>query len=161
MVETQVEPKVVHSTFVVERSYSKPPETVFAAFADPAKLKRWYGAGEQHEVLQFSSDFRVGGTHTQTYKLGPQTPVAGLVIDNRAIWQDIQPNQRIVAAYTMDMGDKRISASLVTVELLPEGGGTRLVLTSQGAYFEGGPGPAMIEAGWNSLADKLGRELED
>ena len=29
------QPKIIHSTFVVERSFPKPPETVFAAFADP------------------------------------------------------------------------------------------------------------------------------
>jgi uncharacterized protein YndB with AHSA1/START domain len=30
------EPTVIHSTFAVEHSYPKPPQTVFAAFAEAA-----------------------------------------------------------------------------------------------------------------------------
>ena len=40
------QPKVVHSTFVVERNFANPPQTVFAAFSDPAKARRWYGEGD-------------------------------------------------------------------------------------------------------------------
>jgi len=39
------EQPVIHSTFVIERTYPKPPETVFAAFADPAKKSRWFAEG--------------------------------------------------------------------------------------------------------------------
>ncbi len=159
MVETKVEPKVVHSTFVVERSFPKPPETVFAAFSDAAKARQWYARGDHHEIQEFSLDFRVGGKQSLRYVLGPDTPVAGVVINNQGIYEEIQPNERIVTAFTMDMDGRRISASLVTVELLPSGTGTDLILTSQGAYFEGGPGPQMIEAGWRSLMEKLAKEL--
>jgi len=72
--------KVVHSTCVVERSFPKPPEAVFAAFADPAKARRWYAEGEGHELQEFTSDFRVGGTQMLRYKLGPKTPVAGMTM---------------------------------------------------------------------------------
>src|SRR5437764_15420329 len=74
-------PKVIHSTFVVERSFPQPPETVFAAFADPAKARRWYASGDGHEVEEFTSDFRVGGRQLLRYRLGPQTPVAGMIIN--------------------------------------------------------------------------------
>src|ERR1700760_3513573 len=102
------ESKVIHSTFVVERSFAKPPAIVFTAFSDPAKVRRWFGVGEHHEVEDFASDFRVGGTQTLRYRLGPGTPVAGMIIHNQARYQDIQPNQRIVMAFTMDLGEKRI-----------------------------------------------------
>ena len=68
------QPKAVHSTFVVERSFSKPPETVFRAFADPNKARRWYAEGEGHQLQEFTSDFRVGGAQTLRYVLGPQHP---------------------------------------------------------------------------------------
>ena len=153
------EPRAVHSTFVVERTFPKPPEAVFAAFADPAKARRWYAEGEGHELEEFTSEFRVGGTQTLRYRLGPNTPVAGMTIHNQARFQEIQPNRRIVTATTMDLEQQRILASMVTVELLPNGSGTDLVLTSQGAYFTSGLTPAMIEAGWRGLLDTLDREL--
>jgi uncharacterized protein YndB with AHSA1/START domain len=85
-----------------------------------------------------------------------------MVLLNDGIFQDIIPNQRIVAASAMTLGDKRISASLVTFELLPTEKGTDLVCTHQGAFFEGsGPNPAkMREDGWNALMDNLVRLVE-
>jgi hypothetical protein len=38
---------------------------------------------------------------------------------------------------------------------VPAGLGTDLIITHQGAFFEGSDGPAMREQGWNVLADKL------
>ena len=153
------QPRVIHSTFIVERSFSRPPETVFAAFADPAKARRWYAEGEGHELEEFASDFRVGGTQTLRYKLGPGTPVAGMTINNQARYQEIQPNRRIVMATTMDLEDKRILATQVTVEFMSNGNSTDLILTNQGAFFENGLSPQMLEAGWRGLLEKLAREL--
>ena len=152
-------PKVVHSTFVVERSFPKPPEAVFAAFSDPAKARRWYAEGDGHKLDEFTSDFRVGGTQTLRYKLKEGTPVAGMTINNQGRFQEIIPNQRIVTASTMDLEAKRILASQVTIELLPNGSGTDLILTHQGAFFEGGLTPEMLEAGWRALMEKLAGEL--
>ena len=155
------QPKAVHSTFVVERSFRKPPEIVFQAFADPNKARRWYAEGEGHEVQEFTSDFRVGGSQTLRYKLGPNTPVAGMSINNQARFQEIQPNRRIVTSTTMDLEQTRILASLVTVELTPNASGTDMVLTQQGVYFTSGLTPAMIEAGWRGLLDTLTKELAE
>ena len=89
------QPKVIHSTFVVERSFPKPPEAVFAAFADPAKARKWYAEGEGHDLQEFTSDFRVGGTQTLRYTLGAGTPVAGMRINNQARYQEIfAPDRR-------------------------------------------------------------------
>jgi hypothetical protein len=55
----------------------------------------------------------------------------------------------------MALAAKCISASLATVELLPAPTGTRLLFTYQGAFFEGGDGPQMREAGWHKLLEKL------
>jgi uncharacterized protein YndB with AHSA1/START domain len=154
------QPKVIHSTFVVERSFPKPPETVFAAFADPAKARRWYAEGEGHDLQEFTSDFRVGGTQTLRYRLGPGTPVSGMTINNQARYQEIQPNRRIVTATTMDLEDKRILAAQVTVELVPNGSGTDLILTNQGAFFNGGLTPEMLQNGWRGLLEKLTSAME-
>ena len=155
------EPSVIHSTFVLERSYPKPPKTVFSAFADPAKKRRWFAEGEGHELLQFDLDFRVGGTERLKYQMNAGTPVAGMIITREGRHQDIVPEQRIVTAVTMDLGEKRILISLVTVDLLQSDKGTDLILTHQGIYLTGASGltPQMLEAGWRGLLDHLQTEL--
>jgi uncharacterized protein YndB with AHSA1/START domain len=73
---------------------------------------------------------------------------------------DIVPARRVVIASTMTFGDRRISASLVTAEILPSGKSTQLILTHQGAFFEGSDGPQLREVGWQKLMDRLVQELQ-
>ena len=150
---------LIHSTIVIERSYPKPPERVFTALADPTKKRRWFAEGENQEVDEFEMDFRVGGIERLRYRLKGDSPVKGIAITSEARYQDIVSNQRVVAASTTSLGDQRISASLVTIELLPTKNGTDLILTHQSAYFEGADGPQMREAGLQKLLDRLATEL--
>ncbi len=153
------EQTAIHNTFVIERSYPKPPETVYAAFADATKKRRWFAEGENHEVEEFAVDFRVGGTERTRYRFKPGTPFPGVILVNEAIFEDIIPNRRVVTASTMSFAGKRISASLVTVELLPTEKGTDLICTHQAAFFEGADGPQIREMGWRKLFDQLAAEL--
>ena len=155
------EPSVIHNTFVLERSYPKPPKTVFAAFAEEDKKRRWFAEREGNELQQFELDFRVGGMERHKYKLRPGTPVAGMIITNEGRYQDIVPERLIVTAATMDLGEKRILVSLLTADFLETTNGTDLVLTHQGVYLSGPSGltPPMIEAGWNELLASLQTEL--
>jgi hypothetical protein len=68
------EPSVIHSTFAIERSYPATPERVFAAFADPAKKRRWFVEGDHHEVEHYQMDFRVGGKERARIRFGEDTP---------------------------------------------------------------------------------------
>jgi len=154
-----MEQSVIHSTFVIERNYPKPPETVFAAFADPAQKSRWFAEGESHDIEEFEMDFRAGGFEILRYRLKPGTPFPGAVLTNEGSYQDIVANQRVVTASTMSFGDRRVSASLVTVELIASDTGTDVIFTHQGAYFEGSGGPQIREAGWRSLFTKLDAQL--
>ena len=70
------------------------------------------------------------------------------------------PDQRIVIAYAMTVGDARISVSLGTTQFEPAGAGTRLIYTEQGAYLDGNDNLAERERGTRDLLDSLGAELE-
>ena len=153
------ERSVIHNTFVIERSYSQTPERVFSAFADAAKKRRWFAEGDNKEVVEFEMDFRVGATERARYRYKEGTPFTGIVFTAESSYQDIVPNRRVIIASTMALGDQRISASLVTFELLRTDKGTDLILTHQGAFFEGADGPQIREAGWRKLVDRLATEL--
>jgi uncharacterized protein YndB with AHSA1/START domain len=150
---------VIHSTFVIERSYPATPERVFAAFADPTKKRRWSFESDHSEVQHYEMDFRVGGEERARLLFKEGTPIQGMVITNEGRCLDIVPNRRIVLAYGMTLGDKRITASLATIEFLPTEKGTDLIFTHQGAYFEGADGPQMREGGWQKLLERLAIEL--
>ena len=150
---------VTHSTFVIERSYPVKPERVFAAFADPATKRRWFVEERGMAVEEFEIDFRVGGRERARYRFQEGSPFPGTALVNDTSYQDIVPDHRIVFAYTMTLGDKRISASLATIELLASESGTDLVFTEQGAFFEGADGPEMRQGGWRLLLEKLSHEL--
>lgn len=153
------ERSVIHNTFVIERSYPGTPERVFAAFADPARKRRWFAESEGHEVEKFEMDFQPGGIEQARFLFKAGTPFQGIAMMSDTVFQDIVLNRRIVMASTMTIGDKRISASLVTVEFMPDEKGTGLIFTHQAAFFEGADGPRMREEGWRQLLDRLEREL--
>ena len=152
------ERSVTHTTFVIERNYPSPVEKVYAAFSDPKKKRRWFIEGEGFSVTKFETDFRVGGREYSEFT-GDQ-PAKGATFTNETVFQDIVPNRRIVFAYTMAMNEKRISASLATIELESEGKETKLVFTEQAAFFEGADGARMREQGWKELLNQLAKELE-
>jgi len=153
------ERSVIHHTFAIARSYAATPERVFAAFADPAKKRRWFAEGEHHDVEEFEMDFRVGGHERTRYRFKEGTPFPGTLLTSEGSYQDIVPNRRVVMASAMSLGTRRISASLATVELLETEDGANLILTHQGAFFEGSDGPKMREGGWRQLLGNLAKEL--
>jgi uncharacterized protein YndB with AHSA1/START domain len=150
---------VIHSTFVIERSFPSSPERVFAAFAEPGKKRRWMAEARNMDVEQFEMDFRIGGKERSRYRFRQGSPFPGAALSNDTTYLDIVPNRRVVVAYTMTLGDKPFSASLATFELLPAKNGTDLLFTEQGAYFEGSDGPQRREEGWRKLLESLAAEL--
>ena len=145
---------VTHATFSVERVLDFPPAEVFAAYTDPAARRRWFVEGEGWDVETCNLDFRQGATEHSTFRFR-----GGPLIRNDTTYLDIVQDKRFVFAYTMLVGDDRISASLGTVELIPEGKGTRHVFTEQGAYLDGHDNVADREEGSRQLFEALAREL--
>lgn len=145
--------KTEHATIVVERVYPASPERVFAAWADPEQRKQWDSPGEGWVVAEQEQDFRVGGVEASRFgpKDDPQYRSYGHFLD-------IVPNRRIVSAGTMHAGDTPSSSTLCTIEIMPEGAGTRLKMTDQSVYFDGET-PQDRTEGWNEIVGKLGAYL--
>jgi len=144
---------VRHDTIRIDRHYPTPPAKVFRAWSERQARERWFVREEGWES-EYSQDFRVGGQEEGWFR-----QPGGERYVNRTQFQDIVPDSRIVFAYTMARDATPISASLATVELVPEGEGTRLRFTEQIALLDDGDTAAEREAGWRGLLDRLGREL--
>ena len=150
------ERSVTHATFTLERSYDAPPAKVFKAFADPAIKRRWFVEGEGWAVEEFTGEFKVGGFERSRFRFRGGEPIR-----NDTSYHDIVPNERIIFAYTMTIGENRISASLATCEFKPSGAGTRFIFTEQGAFLDGIDDPAEREHGTNLMLDGLGAALAE
>ncbi|PSH67214.1 SRPBCC family protein [Phyllobacterium sophorae] len=145
---------VVHDTFVIERSYPAAPARVFFALSDKQAKEKWFVGPPEWGTNHHEMDFRVGGRETNSV-----APAEGPSHRFDAIYQDIIENERIVYSYDMHIGDKRISVSLATIELTPEGSGTRFKLTEQGAYLDEFDDPSQRRRGTEDLLDALGASL--
>ncbi|MBS1877829.1 MAG: SRPBCC domain-containing protein [Acidobacteria bacterium] len=150
---------VVHDTFVLERSYAASPEKVFAAFADPAKKRRWFVDAGGNHIDSYEQDFREGGFERVRLRFKEGMPVSGLACATDTLYQAIQPGRTIVFAATMAIAGRIISATQVTIELIPDGAGTNMILTHQAAFFEGSDGPERRRMGWTHLLGALAAEL--
>jgi uncharacterized protein YndB with AHSA1/START domain len=153
-----VAPTTIHDTFVIERTFLQSPDRAFAAFAQPALKRRWYAEGD-HEIKEFEMDFRIGGRERFHYRFHEGHPIAGSEIVNESGFLDIVPNRRIVWISKMLLNGKPISMTLITLEFLPSGTGTDLVLTNQGTFVDWPSGPEMLHQGWRGLLDRLAKAL--
>ena len=141
---------VTHATFTLERVYPAPPKRVFAAWSDPAAKARWFaGPTSDHHEL----DFRVGGREIARGTHDSQA----MTFESR--YQDIVPDERIVFASSLYEGTELATVSVTTVELRPDGDGTRLQLTEYGAYLDGREEPAWRKQGTADQLAALAEEL--
>ncbi len=155
--------QLAHGMFTVERRYDASPQRVFQAYSDPVAFRRWFAEAPGATIYAWTHDFRVGGQGGGRYRFGGPESDVGF---NDTLFLDIVENHRIILSYVMgrEIGDerRRDSASLATIELTPDSGGTRLTYTEQGAYF-GEDGAAHIplrEGGCAAMFENLARELE-
>jgi len=124
---------VVNATFTIERILNASPARVFAAYATIEAKGQWFKAPSDIETLNRDFDFRVGGKE----RFHARWP-GGMVTDFQATYHDIVENERIILVYDMFRDGEKLSVSLLTLELRPEGDKTRLIHTEQGSYLVGG-----------------------
>lgn len=143
---------IAYGNFTVTRTFPAAVERVWRAWSDPVAKAKWFGVpGEPLQVFEF----KVGGREFMQSQHGGTS----FTFDVR--YQDIVEFERIIYTYDMTMNGQRISVSLASVELQPDGTGTKMTVVEHGAFLDGLDTNAQREEGTNALMDALGRSLAD
>lgn len=145
--------RLFFGAFTVERRYDAAPRRVFRAFSDRDVKQRWMGCETVAAPVIESLDFRIGGREVS--RGGDGNGAEHLF---EGTYLDIAPDRRFVFAFVMHVGGRKLSASIASVEVVPDGPGTRLTFTEQGVYF-GEDGWAEREEGTAFGMDQLARWL--
>jgi uncharacterized protein YndB with AHSA1/START domain len=146
---------VTHATFHLERTYDAALARVWKALTDPLAKAQWFGPpSEQAEILERSIDVRPGGRERLKGRWG-----GGVVSTFDATYYDVIDHERLVYCYEMHLDERKISVSVATVQLKPDGKRTRLMVTEQGAFLDGYDDAGSRERGTGELLDALGRSL--
>ncbi len=140
-----------HHTMVVTRTFPATPTQVFDAWTDPKALAKWYVPGDANWTSRIERhDFRVGGVKLITFGEAGAAPYTE---DCR--YEDIVPDRRLCYSMTIALGGKRITTSMITVQLAAVGAGTEVVVTDQLVILDGSDSSADRERGWNATLDNL------
>lgn len=150
---------VTHADFSIERRFMASPARVYAAWATADARAKWFVGGPGWTQLIREFDFREGGRERVVGRKG-----TGTISDFRATYVETLPDRRIVFTYEMFLNDVRVSVSLATIELWPDGKGTKMKVTEQGAYLVGydpqGDDNGSRRRGTEELMDNLARHVE-
>jgi uncharacterized protein YndB with AHSA1/START domain len=146
---------VVHGAFHLERTYDATADEVYKALSEETAKSRWFFGPAGWRLIERVMDFRVGGR--ERVKGGFE---GGVTTTFDAVYHDIVPRERIVYAYEMHLDDRKLSVSLATLQIKPEGSRrTRLLVDEQGAFLDGYDDAGSRERGTRDLLDKLGASL--
>ena len=145
---------IAHATLAMERLYNASPQRVFNAWADFEARQRWSAPAEGIRIEYVEADFSEGGRDvSRCIEAGNVDFIATVN------YLDIRKDSRIVFAEDVVHGNKRVSAALVSVELVPQGDATRLLLTLQIASFDEAGMESGYQFGWSSALDNLAKEF--
>jgi uncharacterized protein YndB with AHSA1/START domain len=134
----------------VRRVLDASPERVFQAWTTPEDLTRWHAPAPLTCVLA-EVDLRVGGR----YRIHMREPNGN---EHRVTgtYRVIDPPRRLTYSWRYDH-EPDASETFVTIECIPHGTGTELVLTHEGFLNE--ERRASHEHGWTAIMNQIGAEL--
>jgi uncharacterized protein YndB with AHSA1/START domain len=110
----------------LEQEIPAAPERVFSALTEPEQLRRW-SAPEGLAVVDGDTDLRVGGG----WRVVMAAP-DGARHEAFGTYREIRAPERLVYTHAWRQGGGSSPETVLTVELRPEGDGTRLLFTQAG-----------------------------
>jgi uncharacterized protein YndB with AHSA1/START domain len=134
----------------IKRFIKASRDRVYAAWTDPAQLKKWFGP-ENVKTRDLIADVRVGGQFRWdlTDPEGKEVTISGE-------YHEVQPGKKIVFTWQLEDDETwKNHTSIVTVELDAAAGGTEVRLTHEQLPNE--ESRDSHATGWNSVLDKLGK----
>jgi uncharacterized protein YndB with AHSA1/START domain len=137
-------------SLTIKRRFNAAPAKVYAAWADPEKIKLWMGPGEV-KVLRTEGDARTGGRF-RWVMLAPN----GEEHDVSGVYREVLPNEKLVFTWAWKSTPER--ESLVTVTFKPDGDGTLFTLMHEQFFDE--DARDRHNGGWTGALEKLAKYLE-
>jgi uncharacterized protein YndB with AHSA1/START domain len=122
-------------TVTVARRFEQPPERVFDAWLDPARVAKWFAPG-LGTMTKVEIDARPGGRFNFTQDRKGEAAV------HLGEYRVIDRPRKLVFTWTTDEQQKE-APSVVTIEIVPDGAGSRLTLTHE------------MAPKWESWSDKI------
>lgn len=147
-------PSEAHTSFRIERKLQATPARAFSAWSRADAKQAWFSCHDDWRNAGYALDFRVGGSEYSEVRDGD-----GRAHVFRAHFLDIVPDRRIVYAYDLLMGERRISVSLVTVAFQPDACGTLMSFTEQVVFLDGYADHGERREGTEVGLDRLGAWL--
>ena len=128
--------------------FAGPPGLVWAVWTRPELIRSWFGSSHGFRALDISVDLRPGGTWSLRNVNGAITEhVTGT-------YHEVEPTQRLVYSYHF-RGTEFFS--VISVDLTPEGDGTRLHFLQTG--FPDAQARIEHERGWPQAIRVMGEAL--
>lgn len=144
----------LHDTLVLERSYNASTARVFEAWRDVKARERWSKPSDDTDIVYDQAEFKVGGLDVMRCGLK-----GDLRYHAHVRYLEITPDARIVMAERIGENGKVSAVSLVTIEMEPEGKGTRLKATLQISALDGSDMLQGYRDGWGPTLDNLANEF--
>ena len=138
-------PRATEHQLQIRRTFQASPSRLFAAWTTPQELMRWHAPGAL-TVARAEVDLRTGGR----YRIEMQEPGGGAVHKVSGTYRVVDPPRKLV--YTWQWEGDPVETE-VTLEFLPAGTGTELVLTHAG--FANDDARAHHEQGWTGIMTRI------
>ena len=146
---------ITHGSFTLTRQLKATPTRAFAAFAEPARKRRWFVDTPGFTTFDYQLDCREAGEEFW-HGRAPD----GTEITMTARFAEVRAAERLLLTYEMTLNGRRLSLSLLSVEFRAADGGTTLTLTEQVAPLDGMGTTEDRKLGTEGLLDALAAYLD-